>query len=343
MIAAFYFLVRTDQISEYGFKASDPSFLTIFTSMFVHANVIHLLGNMVFLAAVGAAVEIATGSLRFLLVYLLSGIFGVVVFWLSVRSHFDAAPLVGASGCISGCAVYYSLKYTKLRVPLAPKASATVAIVTIIWFVLQIIGALVKLGEPLPASGFFAHLGGAIAGMILGFVFRAPDLGSKKLGHQVYEALNEQGPAAQIAHLKEHLKAHPDDIPMHLKLAEEYERMGDRKEEGETLRNIVFKLQGDEANIAVKRLIELKQLNEIPTLRRRQLADRLSPETAQQVLWSIASMPATEPQRPDALLELVGILREKDPAESMRAMDLLRADYPTHSVLEIARQRGWLS
>ncbi len=343
IVAAFYFLVRTD-INSYGFSASEPSFLTIFTSMFVHANAIHLLGNMVFLAAVGAAVEIATGSLRFLAVYLLSGIFGVVVFWLSVRHNFAAPPLVGASGCISGCAVYYSLKYTKLRVPLAPKASATVAIVTIVWLALQVVGALIKIGEPMPATGFFAHLGGAVGGMLMGFVFRAPDLGSKKLGHQVYEALNDQGLDAQIAHLKQHLKAHPDDIEMHLKLAEEYGRLGDKKDESQTLRNVLFQLKGEDAERATVRLIELKQLDEIPAIRRRQLADRLPKELASKVLWSIASMAIAEPQRPEALLELVGLLRDnEDPKESMLAMDLLKADYPTHSVMEIAKQRGWLA
>lgn len=343
ILAAFYFLVRTDLVNSYGFKATEPSFFTIFSSMFVHANAIHLLGNMVFLAAVGAAVEIATGSLRFLVVYLVSGLFGVVVFWLSVRHNIDAPPLVGASGCIAGCATYYSLRYTKLRVPLAPKASATVAIVTVVWLVLQLIGALIKIGDPMPASGFFAHLGGAIGGMILGFVFRAPDLGSRKLGHQVYEALNSEGPAAQIAHLKEHLKAHPQDLEMHLKLAEEYQGLGDVKDEAAVLKGVLFQLEGDSIERATLRLLELKQLNDILPVRRRQLADKLSTKTAAKVLWTIGAMPKTEPQRPEALLDLAGKLREEDPKEAAIALDLLQADYPLHGATEIARQRGWLA
>ena len=343
IVAAFVFLLNPNLVETYGFKAAEPTLLTVFTSMFVHANAIHLLGNMVFLAAVGVAVEIATGSVRFLVVYLFSGLFGTTLFWLSVRHNIEAPPLVGASGCLAGCAIYYSLRYTKLRVPLAPKASATVAIVTLVWLALQVVGALVKVGDVMPASGFFAHLGGAIGGTILGFVFRAPDLGSQKLGHQVYEALNHQGPAAQIEHLKEHLKAHPEDLEMKLKLADEYQSMGDHKDEAETLKSILFQLDSEQIEKATLRLLEMKKLGEIPPVRRRQLADKLSPETAAKVLWTVADLPKTEPQRPEALLDLVGRLRDENSVEATRAMDLLQADYPTHSVIEIAKQRGWLA
>ncbi len=336
-------MIRPEIIDSYGFKATESSIWTSFTSMFMHANAIHLLGNMVFLAAVGAAVEIATGSLRFIAVYLFSGLCGVALFWLSVRHNVDAPPLVGASGCIAGCAVYYSLRYTKLRVPLAPKASATVAWVTLAWLLMQLIGAVVRIGEPLHASGFFAHLGGAIGGMILGLVFRAPDLGSQKLGHQVYEALNHLGPAAQVSHLQEHLKAHPEDLAMHLKLAEEYRGMGDHKDEAATLLGIIMQLSGEPADHAAERLIELRKMSDIAPIRRRQLADKLSNPVAMKVLWSIADMPKSEPQRPEALLELVGLSREDAPKDSARALEILKADYPSHSAMEIAKQRGWLS
>ena len=342
IVAAFFILVRPELIDTYGFKAAEPSLTTVFSSMFVHANAIHLLGNMVFLAAVGVAVEIATGSLRFLVVYLFSGLLGVVLFWLSVRHNLEAPPLVGASGSIAGCAVYYSLRYTKLRVPLAPKASVTVAWVTLAWLLMQVIGAVIRVGEPLHASGFFAHLGGAIGGMIVGFVFRAPDLGSRKLGHQVYEALNDQGPAVQIAHLTAHLKTHAEDLEMHLKLADEYRAMGDQKDEIAILKGVVFQLKGERADAAANRLLELNGLRDIAPVRLRQLADNLGDETAAKVLWTIAALQKTEPQRPDALLELVGRLRECSADDSARALDLLRVDYPSHSVMEIAKQRGWL-
>ena len=343
IVAAFFVLIRPESIESYGFKATEPSIVTLFTSMFVHANAIHLLGNMVFLAAVGVAVEIATGSVRFLVVYLFSGLCGVALFWLSVRHNLEAPPLVGASGCIAGCAVYYSLRYTKFRVPLAPKASATVAWVTLAWLLMQVIGAVIRIGEPLHASSFFAHLGGALGGTILGLVFRAPDLGSQKLGHQVYEALNHLGPAAQVEHLKEHLKSHPEDFVMHLKLADEYRGLGDQKDEVATLQKVLFQLTGEQADQATTRLLELKKLGDIAPIRLRQLADKLSDPVATKVLWTIANMPKAEPQRPEALLELVGRLREDSPEDSTKALEMLRNDYANHSVMDIAKQRGWLA
>jgi membrane associated rhomboid family serine protease len=123
---AFWAVLNPNLANDYGFRASEPTLLTFFTNLFVHANTLHLMANMVFLAAVGAAVEIATGSLRFSIVFFLSGSLGTVLYWLALRSTVDAPVLIGASGGIAGCATFFSLKYTKLRVPFAPKRSTTV-------------------------------------------------------------------------------------------------------------------------------------------------------------------------------------------------------------------------
>lgn len=341
--AAFYVLLNPTAIDQYGFNSVSPSLVSVFSSMFVHANALHLLGNMVFLAAVGAAVEIATGSGRFFLVYFLSGVLGVALFWLSTRQVIDGPPLVGASGCIAGCATYYSLRYTKVRVPLAPKASSSVAVVTLTWLVLQVIGALVRVGEPMHASGFFAHLGGAIGGALLGVFFKAPDLGSRRFGHKVYEALNDQGPAAQAEFLKAHLKDHPDDLPMTLQLAEQYREMGESQSELATLNKVLFGLKGEELETATARVIDLKGLRAIPAIRRRQLADKLSPELAVKVLGSVIEAGKSEPQRPEALLQLIGVLRESDADRASKLLEMLVAEYPSHGAVETARQRGWLS
>src|SRR5208282_863903 len=107
----------------------------------------------------------------------------------------DALPLIGASGCIAGCAAYYSVRYVGLKVAIAPKFSLSVAAVTGIWVVLQVIGAFVRFGEPGGVS-FASHLGGFAAGIVMGLLFRAPDLGQIQLGHEVLEQMNNRGPAA---------------------------------------------------------------------------------------------------------------------------------------------------
>jgi rhomboid protease GluP len=342
ILTAFFVLVRPDQVENYGFKPTAASPINLITSLFVHANAIHLMGNMVFLAAVGVAVEIATGSGRFSAVYFLSGIIGALLFWVAVRRMEEVPPLVGASGAIAGCATYFSLRYTKLRVPLAPKASATVAWITAFWLILQVAGALIRIGEPIHASGFLAHLGGAIVGVLLGLVFRAPDLGSRKLGHQVYEALNDIGPAAQVEHLKLHLKDHPDDIEMHLRLAEEYAEMGDKADEIKTLKAVLFKLDSEKLEPTLKRLLELNATLDIPALKCRQLADKVSPETAIKLLRKLISLPKEDAQRPDVLVDLMRLL-PSDSKDFQTTRDLFIADYSNHPLMDVARQKGWLS
>ena len=84
----------------YGFVPAEFSFMTLFSSQFLHGDLAHLIGNMVILVLVGVTVEQLLGSFNYLLFYLLSGAFGSVVFGLA---HLGSPiPLVGASGAISG-------------------------------------------------------------------------------------------------------------------------------------------------------------------------------------------------------------------------------------------------
>lgn len=297
------------------------------------------MGNMVFLAAVGVAVEIATGSGRFTLVYFLSGLVGVGLYWMATRRMEDPPALVGASGAIAGCAGYYSLRYTKLRVSLAPKRSASVAFITVLWLLLQLAGAIINIGQPVQASGFFAHLGGAVCGLILGLLLRAPDLGGMKLGHAVLDALNDQGPESQIAHLKAHLIQHPDDVTVQSRLAHEYEELGDKQEEIVIRTKLAFSSSGEIQEQSVLRLLALSALGSISSVRRRQLADQLAPSLAEQVLKTIIDGDVKDPQRPEAMLDLAGRLEENS---AKGIAQQLASEYPLHSATEVARQRGWL-
>jgi membrane associated rhomboid family serine protease len=87
---------------------------TIFTSMFLHANLLHIAGNMVFLAVFGCTVEDAVGRLRFLVYYLLAGIAALA---LTVAVSPDtASPTLGASGAIAGVLGGYILLYPRARI-----------------------------------------------------------------------------------------------------------------------------------------------------------------------------------------------------------------------------------
>jgi membrane associated rhomboid family serine protease len=105
----------TGEIKPVG-AVSPPT--TVFTSMFLHADIMHLLGNMVFLWVFGDNVEEALGRLRFLVFYLLCGVIGALVFVAS-DAH-GRGPLIGASGAISGIIIAY--------VMLRPCAKVTVLV-----------------------------------------------------------------------------------------------------------------------------------------------------------------------------------------------------------------------
>jgi len=85
-----------------------PSFITLFTHQFLHADLSHLFGNMVFLLLTGFAVEAALGHARFLIYYLISGLGAGLLFTFTHSLSGGAGThLIGASGAISGVMAMY--------------------------------------------------------------------------------------------------------------------------------------------------------------------------------------------------------------------------------------------
>ena len=76
---------------------------TFITYMFVHANLLHLLGNMLMLFVFGAPVESRIGSRKFILYYLYCGI-GAAVFSMGLSGFMPVGPFIGASGAVLGVA-----------------------------------------------------------------------------------------------------------------------------------------------------------------------------------------------------------------------------------------------
>ncbi|MCJ8313683.1 MAG: rhomboid family intramembrane serine protease [Saccharospirillaceae bacterium] len=98
-------LIRSISSMAYGYIPNNYEFIRLFTHMFMHGDVMHLLGNLFFLVLCGFAVEAAIGHVRFLIFYLVSGIGAVLAFALADLS--SNIPLVGASGAISGVMAMY--------------------------------------------------------------------------------------------------------------------------------------------------------------------------------------------------------------------------------------------
>lgn len=136
--------------------------VTVFTSMFIHGNLFHLLGNMLFLLTFGHGVEIALGHQRFALYYLMWGIFAAGAHILVNPT--SVAPTIGASGAIGGVLGCYFLLFPgnkiEVLVPLLFVPIVTSAWVLLgIWFLWQIF-------IPQPGVANWAHIGGFVAGML---------------------------------------------------------------------------------------------------------------------------------------------------------------------------------
>lgn len=150
-----------------------PEPATLVTSLFLHASLLHLGGNMLFLFVFGDNVEDALGHARFLLFYLLCGIgAGLAHAFSDVTSP---NPLIGASGAISGVVGAYLILHPRVQlwglflkgIPLRLRASWAIGF----WIAFQIVAALLGLDS---GVGWYAHVGGFVAGAILVFVLRRP-------------------------------------------------------------------------------------------------------------------------------------------------------------------------
>jgi membrane associated rhomboid family serine protease len=146
--------------------------LTLLNYMFIHADIGHIFGNMVFLWVFGDDVEEALGRRRFLLFYLLCGIIGALAFVASDPTF--AGPLIGASGAISGVIVAYAMWR-----PCA-KVTVLLGIIPLRISAFWVIGAFVltQLWN-LEATGksdvaYWCHLGGMLAGAVLFPIMRRP-------------------------------------------------------------------------------------------------------------------------------------------------------------------------
>jgi membrane associated rhomboid family serine protease len=147
-----------------------PTALTLLTSQFVHGSVLHIVSNMLFLAVFGPEIEHVTGSIRFVVLYLLCGVLGAIA-QISVMpgSH---VPGIGASGAIAGVLGAYIVRF-----PLNAAATRVPALVVIgLWAAIQFVhgfGTLSSrvLSEQSGGTAYFAHIGGFLSGVFLEPVF----------------------------------------------------------------------------------------------------------------------------------------------------------------------------
>lgn len=151
-------------------------FLTIFTSMFMHAGLAHLAGNMLYLWIFGDNVEDRFGHIKFFIFYLLCGI--AAMFAQLAFSAGSNVPNLGASGAIAGVLGSYLVMFPKGQVKVM-QGQRTIPVPALVviggWFVLQLVSGFGSIAATTASTGgvaYLAHIGGFIAGLLLTFLFR---------------------------------------------------------------------------------------------------------------------------------------------------------------------------
>jgi membrane associated rhomboid family serine protease len=150
---------------------------SIITSMFLHADLWHLVGNMVYLFVFGDNVEDRFGHTKFLLFYFIFGIVGGVTHSIVavMFGSIDAlVPAIGASGAVSGILAAYVIFFPNAKIVSIVPSFYLIRIAPVpawtfigFWFILQLLYS-----GTMTAVAYMAHIGGFITGFIIAMIFK---------------------------------------------------------------------------------------------------------------------------------------------------------------------------
>ena len=166
-------------ISEWGLVPAEclrHEGLTFITSMFLHGGLMHLIGNLYFLLIFADNVEDALGRPMFMLLLLVSGIGGSLLH-VAIFPQSNV-PMVGASGFISGIIAAYAVFFPQVSIRLLLGLGPMLRWIRIpawgafgLWMAYQTILAFISFHHQTEIA-FFVHVGGAIIGLVIGFMMR---------------------------------------------------------------------------------------------------------------------------------------------------------------------------
>lgn len=183
-IAGFVYEIRNYNqieliINQYGFIPTQlfvfpHGVISIFSSMFLHGGLLHILGNMYFLWIFGDNVESKLGHFRFLFFYIFCGVVAA-----GVHAYFNlnsTIPTVGASGAISGILGAYFILFPAATIVTSFLIFFRLNIPAFLylggWFALQLLAGLDPTATSKEGVAFWAHIGGFVAGAIGLFFFK---------------------------------------------------------------------------------------------------------------------------------------------------------------------------
>ena len=171
-------------ITDYGeipfFVTSGERLFTLFTSMFLHGDILHIFGNMLYLFVFGDNVEDRFGHAKFLFLYLIFGVLGGLAqsYVTIMFNEADALiPAIGASGAISGVLGAYIMFFPRARIVSVAIVYYLIRIIKVpalifigFWFILQFLYVLIG---SLGGVAYWAHIGGFFAGFIVASIAKS--------------------------------------------------------------------------------------------------------------------------------------------------------------------------
>lgn len=167
-------------ILQYALTPSKVDFLNLetlppfITALFLHGGLFHILSNMWFLWVFGDNVEAHIGKIKYIFLFLLSGLAGNALQYVIFSS--SSIPMLGASGAVSGILGSYLVLFpgSKIKTFLVffffVSITEIPAVIYIFyWFAIQLFSGIASLPLTFQTGGiaFWAHVGGFIAGLVL--------------------------------------------------------------------------------------------------------------------------------------------------------------------------------
>jgi membrane associated rhomboid family serine protease len=157
---------------KFGFKPADPSIITLFTHMFLHGGIGHLVGNMIFLWLVGCLLEMGGGRIYYFTTYIVTGLCAVGMYWLWNMN--SLSPLVGASGAIAGLMGAFTVLYGRKKIKIFYTIGVYfdyIQIRAVFLLPLWIGSEVYQLAfSEIRHVAYLAHIGGLLSGALLCFI-----------------------------------------------------------------------------------------------------------------------------------------------------------------------------
>jgi len=157
------------------------SLYRLFTAEFIHADFVHLIGNVVFLLAFGRSIENLVGPAPFSAAFIGLGALSFLASWITnPTSH---VPIIGASGALAFLMGAYAVLFPRAKLRVVPFLRVPYLrawVFASAWVALQLWNAA-ALGEIAGGVAYATHLGGFIIGLVAGVAWKEMALDTDRL------------------------------------------------------------------------------------------------------------------------------------------------------------------